>query len=107
MSENIVNKIQSVEREAEQEIEKAKKKGHAMVVNAGLFAEQAVKDFNSKLQEQLKKFREERTAFYKAESEKLRASGAKNRSAVEREMEGKLPEIKKRVTELVKKELCL
>lgn len=107
MSENIVNKISKAEKEAEKAIESAKGKAHSMVENARKKIESDIESFEEASRENIKLFKGEKKALYKAEAVRLKKEGEAARESYQKDMEKRFSSVQEKVSELVRKELCL
>ena len=107
MPENIVKKINHAELAADKIIEEARKKALALVGRAREKAEKGVKAFQEEALPRMKAFREEKKAGFGREAEKIRTDGEKAKTEYIKKIEARLPTIKKKVSELIRKELCL
>lgn len=107
MPENIINKIGKAETDAKKFIEDARKKAITLKTHAKKEMEESVTGFGKKCSENLKKYKEEKAGFYKSEAKKIEGEGRLSGEEFTKSIESKLPEIKKKVKESIRKELCL
>jgi vacuolar-type H+-ATPase subunit H len=107
MPENIVKRIKKAELEADKAIDTAKKKAISIINKAREKSEAETKSFESNSIERLKKFCAEKEKHYKVEAEQIKNNGEKAKTEYLKKIEAKFPTIKEKVSELIRKELCL
>jgi len=107
MSEDVIRRIKVAEEEAEALIHAAKKRAHTEINEAVHTLEREIRSFQETSEERLKRFRDERVVFYKAEAERIREEGRKMAALYQAKMEEAFPNLKEKVGKLIKKELCL
>ena len=107
MSENIVSKIRKAEEEAQKLLDQTTHKLQSKIVQARKDLESDRQKFESESRKQLKNFRQTQNEKYKAETKHLRDEGEKARDAYAKELESRFGEIKGKIEEMIRKELCL
>jgi len=107
MSENIVSKIRKAEEDAQSFVDKAKHESQAGIVQARKNLETTHQKLETESREHLKEFQKSQTEKYNAETKRLKDDGKKAEAAYTQELESRFGEIKGKIEEMIRKELCL
>lgn len=107
MLDDVIQRIKTAEKEAEALIHEARKAAHMEVNQATRAFEKEVQDFQDAIYDRLKRFREERVMFYKAEAERIRKEGRRVRASCDARFEKMFSEIVKEARRLIREEMCL
>ncbi len=107
MSENIVAKIRKAEEDAQSFVDLAKRESSAGIAQAKKDLEAAHQKSEAESREHLKKFRKSKAEKYRAETKRLRDEGKKAETAYAQNLEARFGEIKAKIEEMIRKELCL